>query len=376
MGKLMATICRRFKLPEVIGEVSAGVIFGPYALGGQIHLFGESIVQVNEITRAFSLVGGMVVLFSAGLEFTFLDFFIRAGIRPFIVGTLGVVTPFILGVLAALLLNRPFTVGLIIGAVMAATSIAVTVRTLTDMKQIHSEEAKLIINAAVIDDVLSLAALAVVTSIASGETLSALDIIVKATYSLALWFALLIGAVLTIPRFINTMNSLTAKGTVEAAATISCFGLSFLSSLMGFSPVVGAFAAGMAVANSKAIDGIKDFIEKLGMVFSPLFFAIIGTYLNPLAMLDINFFFLMAILIVAILSKVLGCGLPSAFFLKDKKRGLRVGIGMLSRGEVGFIVAGVALASGLLTESTYAAMLTVILITTLVTPYLLKKAFD
>jgi len=375
MGKLLASICNRLKLPEVIGEVFAGIIFGPYALGGQIHLFGESIVQVNEITHAFSLVGGMIVLFSAGLEFTFLDFFIRAGLRPFIVGVLGVVAPFVLGIVAALLLERPFTAGLIIGAVMAATSIAVTVRTLAEMNQIHSEEAKLMINAAVIDDVLSLAALAAVTSIASGEILSATDIVFKTVYALILWFALLVASVILLPRFINAMHFLTAKGTPEAAATISCFGISFLSSMMGFSPVVGAFAAGMAIANSKAIEEIKDYIEKLEMVFSPLFFAIVGTYLNPSAMLDIDYFLLVVILVVAVLSKVIGCGLPSAFFLKDPNRGLRVGVGMLSRGEVGFIVAGIALASGLVTESTYAALVTVILITTLITPYLLQKTF-
>ena len=374
VGKVLSSIGHRFRIPEVIGEVMAGVIFGPYALGGLITFFGESLVQTNEITEAFALIGGIVVLFAAGLEFTFADF-MRAGVPSFTVGSMGVFLPFLMVVGVYSLLNRPFASGLLVGAAMAATSIAITVRTLEEMNQLHSEEARIIVNAAIIDDVLALATLAVVTSILGGGAFTIWDVVWKTISALGLWLVILLAAVYILPLFIDWPVLVRATGAVEAASVTICFGLAFVSAMVGLSPIVGAFAAGMAIAGSKSILRVREYAEKFKTIFGPLFFALTGAYLNLLDVIKIDYVIFLALFAVAVVSKVVGCGLPAAKFLKNLDGGLRVGIGMTSRGEVGFIVAGIALTSGFILSDTYAAMISIFMLTTILTPFLLQRAF-
>lgn len=374
MAKILAAILRRFKLPEVVGEVLAGVIFGPYALGGLLTMFGEPLIQLNEITEAFSLIGGIVLLFTAGLEFTFADF-VGAGPQSFTVGSLGVLVPLLMVLGTYSLLHRPLESGLLVGAALAATSIAITVRTLEEMRQLHSEEAKIIINAAVIDDVLSLATLTVVASIIEGGKITIQGIAFTTLKALMLWLILLLTAVYILPKFIDLQVLWRQRGLVEAASVAVCFGLAFLAAMMGLSPIVGAFAAGMAMAGSTAIPRVREHAEKWNHVFGPLFFAVTGSYLNPLAVLEIDYLLFVLLFVVAILSKVLGCGLPAAIFMKNPDRGLRVGLGMMSRGEIGFIVAGLALSRGYIQSDTYAALMTLCMLTSILTPYLLSKSF-
>ena len=374
MAKVFASIGHRFKIPEVVGEVLAGVVFGPYALGSMIKLFGEPIIQINEITSAFALIGGIVVLFAAGLEFTFADF-LHAGLPSFTVGTMGVLAPFLMVIGIFSLLQRPFSSGLLVGAAMSATSIAITVRTLEEMNQLHSEEARIIVNAAVIDDVLAIAILTVVISILSGGAFSGLDVVWKTASALGLWFVMLIASVYLLPLFIDLPVLVKATGAVEAASVAICFGLAFISAMIGLSPIVGAFAAGMAIAGCKCILRVREYADKFKIIFGPLFFAITGSYLNLMDVLKIDYIIFILLFIVALISKIVGCGLPAARFLKNVDRGLRVGIGMISRGEIGFIVAGLALSSGYIQNDTYAALMSIFMLTTVLTPFLLSKSF-
>lgn len=373
-ARIFASLGARFRLPEVVGEVLAGIIFGPYALGGVIPLAGEPLVQLNEITTAFAMIGGIVVLFAAGLEFTFADF-VGAGMQSFMVGSMGVLIPMLMVLVTYSLLQLPLESALLVGATLAATSIAITVRTLEDLGLIHTEEAKITVNAAIVDDVLALATLGIVTSIAVGGTITMTDIALKTVEALILWLVLLLASVYALPRFIDLQILWRAKGAVEAASVAICFGLAFAATIMGLSPIVGAFAAGMAIAGSKALVRIKEHSEKLKIIFGPLFFAIIGSQFNPVAILEIDYALFIVLFGVAILSKVLGCGLPSMVFLKNPDRGLRVGVGMAMRGEVTFIIAGLALSSGLLQSETYAALITIAILTATITPYLLEKTY-
>ncbi len=375
-AKILAGVVSRFSIPEVIGEITAGIILGPAALGGVIHVFGGPLIELNELLKAFAQIGGIIILFAAGLESSFAQFR-AAGSPSFAVAAMGVVVPFVLGYYVPIQLGYEWQVAMLFGAALTATSIAITIRSLENIRQLHTEEARIMINAAVIDDVLGLAVLAIVISIFQAGSIPSYFTIAQTTIiALGLWLGLLIGAVFVLPRFLNITSLWKSEGTAEAAATASCFGFAGLAAALGLSPIVGAFAAGMAIASSKAIGRIKEYIEKLKFIFAPLFFAVIGTYLNFGSARNINFVVFSAVLTVAVVSKVVGCGLPAALFLRDPDRGLRVGIGMVSRGEVGFIIAGIGVATGVLSGDAYAALLTVIIAADILTPFLLRRAFS
>lgn len=374
-AKILAGLCQRVKVPEVIGEIFAGIVFGPYALGGAFEIFGGPAVEFNVILEAFAEIGGIIILFAAGLEITFAEF--RAtGIPSLVIGGMGVVVPFFFGYFLAVNLGYSWQVAILIGATLTATSISVTIRVLEELGVMKTAEAKIMINSAVIDDVIGLAVLSIVVSIfAVGQIPTIPNIATLILRAFILWLALLIGAVYLLPRLINITNLSKSAGTVEAAATASCFGLSALAAALGLSSIVGAFAAGMAIAGTRAISGIREFIEKLRFVFGPLFFAYIGMQLDVGQILNISIPVFTAILIVAVAGKLIGCGLPAAIFLKDREKGLRIGLGMVSRGEVGFIVAGIGLTSQVLTQDSYAVLLTVIMVTTIIPPFLLRRSY-
>ena len=166
-----------------------------------------------------------------------------------------------------------------------------------------------------------------------------------------------------------------AKGSVEGITTASFFGAAALAGYLGLSPIVGAFAVGMALSTAKVFDKIEHYIEKVGLIFAPLFFAIIGAQVD-LRAVNLEILIISGILIlVAVATKLLGCGLPSIFFLKNKAQGMRVGIGMISRGEVGLIVAGVGVTSGILASDVYSTIVIMVAVTTIITPIWLKMEY-
>jgi Kef-type K+ transport system membrane component KefB len=378
-AKILGELFSRYKIPSVLGELAAGILLGPYAFGSLLNIGGTPLIELNEIVRAFGEIGGILILFIAGLEMTFTDFR-KVGVPSFIVGTLGVVVPFIIGYGFCALIGYDLIVSLVVAAALVATSISITSLVLMELKQMHRVESKMMISAAVVDDVLGLAVLGVIVSfISSSAPIEPLNVIVLISTSLALWLALTVFSSFVLPRLLNYISKGNSDATVEATATASCFGASALAAAVGLSPIVGAFAAGMAIASSNTIEKIRDYAQKLSIVFSPIFFALAGAAFNirSFLTLDWHFYaFFLALVVLAVASKLLGCGLPAALFLKNRAKGMKVGIGMISRGEVGLIVAGVAISAGAITESTYAAILGMIMITTVITPILLRRAAD
>ena len=375
VAKVLGGVLSRFKYPGVAGEVMAGMIFGPLTLGGAIQVFGGSLVEFSDLLLAFAQIGGIIVLFAAGLKFTLADFK-ASGFPALVVASLGVVIPLTLGYVVSIYLGFSPTVAILIGATLTATSIAVTVRTLEELRQLNSVEARLLVNAAVIDDVLGLAVLAVVTSVfLQGQAPDVLLILRTIGILFGLWLGLLAASVYLLPRAMDATSRWQTEGAVEAASTASCFGLAAVAYSLGLSPFVGAFSAGMAVANSKAIEKVKDYTEKLLYIFGTLFFAVIGAQIDPRAFLEVSYFLVLTVLLVAVVSKIIGCGIPAALFLKDPDKGLRVGVGMASRGEVGLVIAGLGASLGVFRGDVYTALVTVVLATTLLSPLMLRKAF-
>ena len=164
-----------------------------------------------------------------------------------------------------------------------------------------------------------------------------------------------------------------SKGGVEGIVTASFFGASGIAAIVGLSPIVGAFAVGMAVAGTRIIGRVEEYVEKLEIIFAPFFFNYRSTSKPNRINLDV--LFLSSIVVaVAIVTKLVGCGLPAMIFLKDKSKAMRVGIGMISRGEVGLIVAGIGVTSGALSSNIYTIVIIMVAVTTMITPIWLKKA--
>jgi Kef-type K+ transport system membrane component KefB len=376
-AKLFAEIFHKLKLPVVLGELLAGIIVGPFAIGALPIFDGKPIVILNETILQIGQIAGIVILFIAGLQITPREF-LRGGAASFTIGACGVIVPFLLGYFVFTIFGLDGLQSVIIATALAATSIAISVSVLTELGKMQTKEARLILGAAIVDDILAIAVLSVVvTMVQTGNMAPDITYIIFLILKiLGIFAALLIGAIIIIPRILNTERLWKAKGSVEGIVTASFFGASAVAALVGLSPIVGAFSVGMAVASTKIIKRVEEYVDKLEIIFAPLFFAIIGAQVN-LTGVNLDVLFLSAIIIaVAIISKLGGCGLPAVMFLREKSKAMKVGIGMISRGEVGLIVAGIGVSSGVLSSNVYTAVIIMVAVTTLITPIWLKKSYS
>jgi Kef-type K+ transport system membrane component KefB len=375
-AKLMAELFHVIKLPIVLGELLAGIIVGPFALGALPLVDGEPLVVLDETVRHIGEIAAVVILFIAGLEITPREF-LRGGAAAFTVGSLGVVVPFFVGYYVFTAFGIEALQSILIATALTATSIAISIQVLTELGKMQSKEARLILGAAIVDDILAIAILSVVvTMVQTGNTEPAIfDIILLIMQVLGTFAAILIVSVLLIPRILHTERLWKSKGSLEGIVTAAFFAAAGIAAFLGLSPIVGAFAIGMAVASTRIIKQVHEYVDKLQIIFAPLFFAIIGAQVD-LRGVNIDVLFLAGIIIaIAVVTKLIGTGLPSLLFLKNKARSMRVGIGMVSRGEVGLIVAGVGVSSGALTNDIYTAVIIMVAATTIITPIWLKMAY-
>lgn len=375
-AKLMAELFHRIKLPVVLGELLAGIIVGPFALGGLYLLDGEPIVNLDETVRHIGEIAAIVILFIAGLEITPREF-LRGGAAAFTVGSLGVIVPFFVGFYVFEAFGLETLQTILIATALTATSIAISVQVLTEFGKMQTKEARLILGAAIVDDILAIAALSVVlTMVQTGNTQPAImDITFLIMEVLGIFAVILIVAVFVLPRVLHSERLWKSKGSAEGIVTASFFAAAGIAAFAGLSPIVGAFAVGMAVASTRIIKQVHEYVDKLQIIFAPLFFAIIGAQVD-LRGVNLEVLSLAGIMIaIAVGTKLAGCALPSLMFLKDKTRSMRVGIGMISRGEVGLIVAGVGVSSGALSNDIYTTVIIMVAVTTIITPIWLKISY-
>ena len=376
-AKIFAEVFNKLKLPVVLGELLAGIIVGPFALGSLQLFDGKPLVILNETVRQIGEIAGIVILFIAGLEITPREF-LKGGVASFTVGACGVIVPFFVGYYVFTQFGLGGLQSVLIATALTATSIAISVRVLTELGKMQTKEAKLILGAAIVDDILAIAVLSVVTTmVQTGNMTPDLFYIVFLIFKILIIFAaLLIGAIFIIPKILHAERLWRSRGSIEGIVTASFFGASGIAAAVGLSPIVGAFAVGMAVANTKIIKQVEEYVDKLEIIFAPLFFAIIGAQVN-LTGFNLDVLFLSSIVIaVAIVTKLIGCGLPALLFLRNKLNAMKVGIGMISRGEVGLIVAGIGVTSGALSSNIYTTVIIMVAVTTLITPVWLKKTYD
>ncbi len=376
-SKIFAELFHRIKLPIVLGELLAGIIIGPYALGGLPLFNGEPLVILDETIKHIGELAAIVILFVAGLEITPREF-LKGGLSSFTIGALGVVAPFFVGYFVFSWYGLEALETLLIATALTATSIAISIQVLTSLGKMQTKEARLILGAAIVDDILAIAVLSVVlTMVQTGNTTpDIMEITFLILKILGLFVALLVGSILIVPRILHREKLWKSQGSIEGITTAIFFGAAGIAAVVGLSPIVGAFAIGMAVASTRLIKQVEEYVHKLQIIFAPLFFAIIGAQVD-LRGINLDVLIIAGIMVsIAIATKILGCGLPSLIFLKDKSKAMRVGIGMVSRGEVGLIIAGVGATSGVLSRDVYTAIIVMVAVTTIITPIWLKKSYQ
>ena len=388
-GKAVSSIFVKFKQPEVLGELIAGVILG---MLGLIPLYGE---LGYDFFHLLAEVGVAILLFEIGLE-TDLNDLIKVGLPSLIVAILGVIVPFFLGYYTIYLLadynlisfqseGALFLIALTVAATLTATSVGITARVLSELKKLNSTESKIILGAAVIDDVLGLIILAVVSGIVttSGGSIDGnLSINVSSILLISLkafgflFLAIVVGNIFTKKLFIF-VHSLKARGSLLLGALAYTFIFAYLAKLSGLAPIIGAFAAGLLLAKTNQKDLIEDRLKPVADVFIPIFFIMVGSAVdissfNPFIKENIAVIILAVVLfIVAVIGKLIsGLG---AFQLNVNK--LVIGIGMIPRGEVGLIFASMGLMTGVFTKSEYSAVTIMVMLTTFIAPPLLYKFY-
>ncbi|HKG31611.1 MAG TPA: cation:proton antiporter [Nitrososphaeraceae archaeon] len=271
-AKILAELFHRIKMPVVLGELLAGIIVGPFALGGIPIFNGEPLVVLDETVRHIGEISAIVILFIAGLEITPREF-LKGGAASFTVGSIGVIVPFFIGYYVFTIIGLDAIQSLLIATALTATSIAISIQVLTELGKMKSKEARLILGAAIVDDILAIAALSVVTTmVQTGNTTpNVIDITFLILKILGLFAVLLIGAIIVVPRILHVERLWRSEGSVEGVTTAAFFGTAGIAAFVGLSPIVGAFSIGMAVASTRVIKQIEEYVSKLGIICTIIF---------------------------------------------------------------------------------------------------------
>jgi Kef-type K+ transport system membrane component KefB len=361
----MAELCERLGQPAVIGEILAGVIIGPSLL---------NLVQPSEVTSALAEIGVIFLLFAVGLE-THPSHILKVGGTATLVAVLGVLIPFVAGwLLLEAWPGHSRIEAIFLGATMVATSVGITARVLSAMGLISTEASRVVLAAAVIDDVIGLLVLAVVSSLAQGR-INYLDI--GLTIALAVAFTLLTIFLGTrvVSKVKDPIGELRINHSLLVFALVLCFGLAAVASLIGIAGIVGAFLAGVALSEASEGSELRHQSHTLTEFAAPFFLVNIGMSLDLRVFLSANTVLLAAVVtVLAIVTKVVGCGLAAARM--GRMRAIQVAVGMIPRGEVGMVVAQIGLSMGALSTTVYGVVLVMVVATTLISPLLIKPAFD
>jgi Kef-type K+ transport system membrane component KefB len=362
-AKVAAEIFERLKQPAVAGEILAGVIIGPSVL---------QWVQPGELTNALAEIGVIFLLFLVGLETKPGDIF-RVGGRAAIVAVLGVIVPFLLGYWMADLWGQPRIESIFIGAAMVATSVGITARVLGQMGLLHLDVSRIILGAAVIDDILGLLILAVVSSFAKGNV----DYTqIAATAGLAIGFTVVI--ILLGARAVNRIRPRVERLRVNQSYVVFgfalCLGLALVAQYIGVAAIIGAFLAGMAMSESAEGTDMGHQAEAVTEFLLPFFLANIGMQLQLSAILNRGtLIFATLVTLLAVASKILGCGFGA--WTLGRRKAMQVGMGMVPRGEVGIVVAQIGLGLGAIGNEAFGVVLIMAVATTLIAPPFLVLLF-
>lgn len=383
-AKVLGEVAERFGQPAVLGELIAGVLIGPSVLA-----ILPTAGPISDIVHLLAEIGVAILLFEIGLETDLKEMF-RVGGSAGIVALVGVAAPFLLGFAFWWTVQpsigtvaggiSPMMVAVFVGATLTATSVGITARVLTDLNRIHTREARVVIGAAVVDDVLGLVILAIVSGLAAGAALTIFGVAMKFVIAAGFLVAAVIVGNFIAPRIFGLVDSMRVRGVLLVSAF--CFALLFaaLAGLAGSAVIIGAFAAGIVLSSTNQFDMIEDRIAPVADLFTPIFFVSVGAGVNVSLFLPWSSAFdggvLLtggALLAIAIFGKVISG--YAVGWGRDPLNHLAIGVGMIPRGEVGLIFAHLGLSNGILTPQVYSAILIMVIFTTFLAPPLLKPIF-
>jgi len=367
--KVFSIAMKTFHMPQVVGALIAGVLLGPAVFG---------LVEPNETIGVLAEFGVIFLLFAAGLETDFRQ--LKGALKPaLLVSILGVVVALGGGFGLAILFSK--TLGLsmfqsfFIGVVIASMSTSITVETLSEMGKLKTKTGTALLGASVFDDILVIMVLAVTLGVGSnGFSLLSLGIILV---KIVAFFAFAIVAGLLVNKLFNWAYArIGEKRRFTVFAIAYCFLMAYLAELFGLADITGAYIAGVAFCSTRCVEYLESKTHWLSyMLFTPVFLANIGIHTSFNGMTSSMILFTVLLVVVAILTKFLGCGLGAKLSKFTNRESAQVGAGMVARGEVSFIVATKGIALGYLGSIMYPSIIMVVLITVLITPLLLKAAY-
>lgn len=360
-AKLGEEVARRLGQPAVVGELLGGFLVGPSVLG---------FVAPGETAAVLAEIGVVILLFSVGLEVR-LDDLLTVGRPAILTAIIAMVLPIAAGIAIGLAVGEPLGTAAFVGLALAATSIGITSRVLSELGVLDRTFARVVLGAAVIDDILALILIGVVSGAATGDLSGSTVLLAVAAVGLVLLGLAAARRARGLRREVFTWPLFADTPLVPAF--IVMFAVALVSSAIGLAAIIGAFVAGLIVAETEAQDELEEEMRPLGQIFTPFFFAATGAQLDLAALLDPTTALLAVVLtLVGIVTKAAG-GLLGARSI-GRWGATTVGFGMIPRGEVGIVVANLGLAAGLLSSGLFGAVLVAVVLTTVVAPYLLTWA--
>ena len=365
--KLLGLLTKRFAMPQVVGALLAGLILGPAALG---------VLQETDLMDQLSELGVIVLMFNAGLG-TDVTELKRSGKAASLIALIGVIVPLVAGFALASFFNtgeKAMLQNVFIGVVLTATSVSITVETLKEIGKLSTKSGNAILGAALIDDVLGIIALTIITSMAD-TSVSIATVLIK----IVVFFAISLVIGIFLHKLIDKWfkRSDVDKRRFVIIAFVCCLLYSFAAEeFFGVADITGAYIAGLIFSKTPKLTYLQNRFETLSyMLLSPIFFASIGLKVELPQMSGSIIVFSILLMIVAILTKVVGCGLGAKLCHYSNTDALRVGVGMISRGEVALIVANKGISTGLMKAEFFGPIVIVVIVTTIVTPILLKLVY-
>ena len=373
IAKVFGLVAKRIGVPEVVGQIVAGLLLGPAIL---------NIVTESDFLQQMAEIGVMMIMFEAGLD-TNLDEMRKTGIKAAVIAFMGVIVPITLGMVLYMAFygfagpgSDQFLQGLFIGTIISATSVSITVAALKELGKLNDTVGTAITGAAIIDDVIGIVALTLVISLKGGSGSANLGVVIL---KVAVFFACAVGSGLLVNRFMHWLDDhYPHTRRMPIASLCYCFLLGYIAeTYFGIADITGAYLAGVVLCNLSDRDYIERRIDiSAYMVFAPLFFTGIGLKTSFGSMNTKLVIFSILFVLVALGAKVIGCGGSALFLGFKKKDALKIGIGMMSRGEVALITAQKGLAAGLLSADFFSAIILLIIVSSIVTPIFLKRVYS